>query len=183
MPSAREKAFPFFPVLLALAAAGGLAVLAVRFYRRPWETVLAVIRGGLLLSGIREETCNLDGVAMHYYCAGRRGMPIILIHGLGSSAEVWAALIAMLSKEYLVYAPDMPGFGKTPLAPEGTNISTHVLYLERFLNALGYPRATLVGNSFGGWIAARFPLEHPKPAKPPYHPNHPRLSPHALRFP
>ncbi len=80
MPSARGKAFPFFPVLLAFAAAGGLAALAVRFYRRPWETVLAVIRGGLLLAGIREEACNLDGVAMHYYCAGRRGTPIVLIH-------------------------------------------------------------------------------------------------------
>src|SRR5258708_36692286 len=162
MPSAREKAFPFFPALLAFAAAGGLAVLAVRFYRHPWETVLAVIRGGLLLAGIREETCNLDGVAMHYYCAGRRGTPIVLIHGLGSSAETWAALLPLLSREYLVYAPDMPGFGKTPLAPEGTNVSTHVLYLERFLYALGYPRAILVGNSLGGWIATRFAVEHPE---------------------
>jgi pimeloyl-ACP methyl ester carboxylesterase len=68
----------------------------------------------------------------------------------------------LLSKEYLVYAPDLPGFGRTPLAPEGTNIGTHVLYLERFLAALGYPRATLVGNSLGGWIATRFALEHPE---------------------
>ncbi len=68
----------------------------------------------------------------------------------------------LLSKEFLVYAPDLPGFGKTPLAPEGTNISTHVLYLERFLNALGYPRVTLVGNSLGGWIATHFAVEHPQ---------------------
>ena len=162
MPSAKEKAFPIFPTILAFAAAGGLAALAVRFYRRPWETVLAVIRAGLLLAGIREETCNLDGVAMHYYCAGRRGTPIVLIHGLGSSAETWAALILLLSREYLVYAPDMPGFGKTPLAPEGATIGTHVLYLQRFLDALGYPRVTLVGNSMGGWIATRFALAHPE---------------------
>src|SRR5260370_17999794 len=114
MPSAREKAFPFFPALLVLAAAGGLAVLAVRFYRRPWETVLAVIRGGLLLAGIREEACNLDGVAMHYYCAGRRGTPIVLIHGLGSSADTLPPLIPLFTREYLVYAPDMPGFGRSP---------------------------------------------------------------------
>ncbi|HKF35390.1 MAG TPA: alpha/beta fold hydrolase, partial [Ktedonobacteraceae bacterium] len=102
------------------------------------------------------------GVAMRYYCAGRRGTPVVLIHGLGSSAETWTALIPPLSREYLVYAPDMPGFGKTPLAPEGTTIGTHVLYLERFLDALGYPRVTLVGNSLGGWIATRFALEHPE---------------------
>ena len=163
MPSVpKAKSFPIVPTLMTIGAVAGLVALAVRIYRRPRETMNDVIRAGMLLIGIREETCNLGGVAMHYYCAGRGGTPIILIHGLGSSAEVWAALIPQLSKEYLVYAPDMPGFGKTPLAPEGTNISTHVLYLERFLNALGYPRATLVGNSFGGWIAARFAVEHPE---------------------
>src|SRR5258708_10905966 len=118
---------------MGLGGGGCLAVRAVRFYRRPWETVLAVIRGGLLLAGIREEACNLDGVAMHYYCAGRRGTPIVLIHGLGSSAETWAALIPLLSREYLVYAPDMPGFGKKPLAPEGATIGTPALSLQRIL--------------------------------------------------
>jgi pimeloyl-ACP methyl ester carboxylesterase len=68
----------------------------------------------------------------------------------------------LLGREYLVYAPDMPGFGKTPLAPQGANIATHVLYLERFLDALGYPRVTLVGNSLGGWIAARYAIAHPE---------------------
>src|SRR5437763_14672466 len=123
--------------------------------------MIDTIRAGMVLIGIREETANLGGVPMHYYCAGRRGTPVILIHGLGNSAEVWAGLMPLLSKEYLVYAPDMPGFGKTPLAPEGTNVATHVLYLERFLNALGYPQVTLVGNSLGGWIATRFAVEHP----------------------
>ncbi len=158
----RAKSFHIIPTLLAIGAVGGLTVLAVRIYHRPRETLIDVVRAGMLLAGIREETCNLGGVAMHYYCAGRRGTPVVLIHGLGSSAETWAALIPLLSKEFLVYAPDMPGFGKTPLAPEGTNIGAHVLYLERFLDALGYPRITLVGNSLGGWIATRFAVEHPE---------------------
>src|SRR5947207_9559721 len=162
MTSAKEKKFPLVPAFLTVAAIGGLAALALRIYLRPWETMIDTIRAGMLLIGIREETANLGGVPMHYYCAGRRGTPVILIHGLGNSAEVWASLMPLLSKEYLVYAPDMPGFGKTPLAPEGTNVATHVLYLERFLNALGYPRVTLVGNSLGGWIATRFAVEHPE---------------------
>src|SRR5713226_386557 len=163
MPSTtKPKSFSIIPTLLTISSVGCLTALAVRIYRRPRETMIDVVRAGMLFAGIREETCNLAGVAMHYYCAGRRGTPVVLIHGLGSSAETWAALIPMLSKEFLVYAPDLPGFGKTPLAPEGTNISTHVLYLERFLDALGYPRVTLVGNSLGGWIATRFAVEHPE---------------------
>ena len=163
MPSTiKPKSFPVLPTLLTVGAVGGLTALAIRIYRRPQETLIDVVRSCMLLAGIREETCNLDGVAMHYYCAGRRGTPIVLIHGLGSSAETWAAVVPMLSKEFLVYALDLPGFGRTPLAPEGTNISTHVLYLKRFLDALGYPHVTLVGNSLGGWIATRFTVEHPE---------------------
>src|SRR5947199_6082888 len=150
------------PGMMALVAAGGVAALALQLYRRPLETTNALLRLGMRLAGAREETCDINGLPLHYYCAGRRGTPIILIHGLGNSAEVWAGLMPLLSKEYLVYAPDMPGFGKTPLAPEGTNVATHVLYLERFLNALGYPQVTLVGNSLGGWIATRFAVEHPE---------------------
>jgi pimeloyl-ACP methyl ester carboxylesterase len=158
----KGKSFRIVSTLLAIGVVCGLTALAVRIYRRPRETIIDLVRAGMLLAGVREETCNLGGVVMHYYCAGRRGRPIVLIHGLGSSAETWAALIALLSKEFLVYAPDMPGFGKTPLAPEGTNIRTHVLYLERFLDALGYPRVTLAGNSLGGWIATRFAVGHPE---------------------
>ena len=162
MPSTTHpKPCPGIPTLLTLGAVGGLTALGMRIYRHPQETMVDLVRAGMLLVGIREESCNLDGVAMHYYCAGRRGTPIVLIHGLGSSAETWAALMPLLSKECLVYAPDLPGFGRTPLAPEGTNIRTHVLYLERFLDMLGYPRVTLVGNSLGGWIATRFAVEHP----------------------
>ena len=158
----KAKSVPVIPIVLTICAVCGLAVLAERIYHRPRETIVDLVRAGMLVAGMREETCNLAGVSMHYYCAGRRGTPLVLIHGLGSSAETWAALMLLLSKEYLVYAPDLPGFGRTPLAPEGTNIKTHVLYLKRFLDVLGYPRVTLVGNSLGGWIATRFAVEYPE---------------------
>jgi pimeloyl-ACP methyl ester carboxylesterase len=147
-----------------LAAAGGLTALTalgVQAYRRPLETVAALSRSAMLLAGAREGTCDAAGLPIHYYCAGRRGTPLVFVHGLGGSAENWLFLLPLLSKEYLVYALDLPGFGKTPLAPEGTNIQTHALYLQRFLDALGYPRVTLVGNSLGGWISTRFAIDHP----------------------
>src|SRR5947209_11850249 len=159
--SSRNRLGPL-PAITALVAAGGVAVLALQLYRRPLETTNALLRLGMRLAGAREETCDINGLALHYFCAGRRGTPIILIHGLGNSAEVWASLFPLLSKEYLVYALDLPGFGKTPLAPEGVSIRTHVLYLQRFLDALDYPRVTLVGNSLGGWIATHFAAQYPE---------------------
>ncbi len=157
-----KKSFQFLSTLGMLAAAGGIATLVAQVYRRPWATMISVLRAGMLLTGAREEICDIDGFPLHYYRAGQRGTPIILIHGLGGSAEGWVALLPLLSQKYTVYALDLPGFGKTPLAPEGMDIYTHVLYMERFINALGYPRVTLVGNSLGGWIATLFAVKHPE---------------------
>ncbi len=153
--------------LLSLAAVGLViaTALGVRIYRRPRETMMSLLRLGMLLMGAREETCDIAGTPIHYYCAGRRGEPLVCIHGLGGSAENWRKLFPLLSQEYLVYALDLPGFGRTPLASEGVDIEAHVLYLERFLDALGYPQVTLVGNSLGGWIATRFAVEHPERVK------------------
>ena len=156
MPLLPKKSNSLLPTLASLAVTGAATALAVQVYRRPVETAISVARAGLLLAGVREETCDVGNFPMHFYCAGRRGTPIVLIHGIGNSAEVWSSLILRLSKEYLVYAPDMPGFGKTPVAAEGCNIATHVLYLRRFLDALGYPQVTLVGNSLGGWTCYSF---------------------------
>src|SRR5207245_1725134 len=162
LSSSSKNSLPLLPGLTALVVTSGLAVLAVQVYRRPRETVNSMVRASMWLSGVREETCDVNGLPVHYYCAGRGGIPIILFHGLGGSAEVWAALMLQLSKQFLVYAPDMPGHGKTPLASEGTSIQANVSYLKRFLEVLGYPRVTLVGNSLGGWIATRFAVDYPE---------------------
>lgn len=151
-----------FSLVSTATIAGGAVALALRFYRHPLETVNAFSRMGMRVTGAREGVFDLDGVAMHYYCMGRGGTPIILIHGLGNTAEVWASLFPLLRNDFLVYAPDLPGFGLTPLAKEGVLIRTHVLYLERFLDALGYPRVILLGNSLGGWIATQFAAIHPE---------------------
>lgn len=158
----RSKSNALWQALVALVAVSGLATLVTQFYRRPEQMIINLARLGLLLRGVREETCDVNGFPIHYYCAGRRGTPLILVHGLGASAENWAPLLPYLSKEYLVYALDLPGFGKTPVAPEGFNIGTHVLYLKRFIDYLGYPQVTLVGNSLGGWISARFAVDYPE---------------------
>ncbi len=155
-----ENSFP--TKLGALAAVGGLTALTVQAYRYPLKATAALSRAAMLLAGAREGTCDAAGFPIHYYYAGRRGTPLVFIHGLGGSAENWLFLLSLLSREYLVYALDLPGFGRTPLAPEGTNIGTHTLYVQRFLDALGYPRATLVGNSLGGWIATRFTVDNPE---------------------
>ncbi len=89
MPSTKNC----FPVLLTLVAAGGIAALAAHVYRRPWETGTSVLRARMLLAGAHEGTYDVGGSPLHYYRAGQHGTPIILIHGLGGSAEAWGFLL------------------------------------------------------------------------------------------
>ena len=153
----------FSPARLALlAAAGGLGLVTMQMYRRPLETIADVSRTAMLLTGAHEGTCDANGLPIHYYHAGNNGTPLVFVHGLGGSAENWLFLFPRLSKHYQLYALDLPGFGRTPLAPEGTNIRTHALYLQRFLDAMGLSQVTLVGNSLGGWIATRVALDAPE---------------------
>ena len=156
-----KKVLSTLATLAALGSVAGITLLASRFYRNPTETLVDIAHAGMRSIGVREDTCEVNGVPMHYYYAGRRGTPIILIHGIGNSAEIWSLLLPLLSRDFLVYAPDMPGFGKTPLAPEGVTIRTHVQYLKQFIDALGYPQVALVGNSLGGWIAAQYAITYP----------------------
>ncbi len=163
MPSTKH----FFPFLLTLVAAGGIAALAAQVYRRPWETGTSVLRAGMLLTGAHEGTYDVGGSPIHYYRAGQRGTPIILIHGLGGSAEAWGFLLPRLHKKYTVYALDLPGFGRSPLAPEGTDVRTHVLveHPERvnrmyLLNSAGLRREGAQSPSTPDRAAARRLIKH-----------------------
>lgn len=86
--------FPFQELVYATrwyyrtSGTGGMAFLALQIYRRPMEMIYAVLRLAMLLAGACEETCDLEGLSMHYYRIGRSGPLLILIHGLGSSAEI-----------------------------------------------------------------------------------------------
>src|SRR5438270_12883404 len=133
------KAFRFFSTFGTLLVAGGAAALAAQIYRRPRETMVSVARAGMLLAGAREGTCDVGDFPIHYYCAGRSGEPIILIHGLGGTVEGWVSLLPRFSKKDTVYALDLPGFGSMLLAPEIMDICTNVLYVARFTDALCYP--------------------------------------------
>ena len=57
-----------------------------------------------------------NGVRIHYLTAGQ-GDPVILMHGYTESSHMWLPLIAQLSKDHLVIAPDLRGFGKSGLPP------------------------------------------------------------------
>src|SRR5215213_7401489 len=95
------------------------------------------------------------GQKIHYVEAGS-GPTVILLHGLGGSTQVWQFNVAALAEKYHVIVPDQIGFGKSEKQLFNYRILTYVDFLDLFCKQLKIERATLVGNSMGGWIAAMF---------------------------
>ena len=108
-----------------------------------------------------EKAVELYGQSIHYYDAGQ-GPNLIFVHGLGGQAANWAANIGPLSQKQHVYALDQIGFGHSDKPLIDYKIATFVDFLYASMQTLGIPKATLVGNSLGGWIVVDFTALHPE---------------------
>jgi len=100
------------------------------------------------------------GQKINYVEAGS-GPTVILLHGLGGSTVAWQFNIAPLAEKYHVIVPDQIGFGKSDKPLVNYRIRTYVDFLDQFCKQLKIERASLVGNSMGGWIAAAFTAAFP----------------------
>lgn len=104
---------------------------------------------------------EIYGQKIHYIEAGS-GPIVILLHGLGGDATNWAPTIPWLAAKYHVYAPDQIGFGQSDKPVMNYRVATLVEFLDQFYKKLGIEKATIVGNSLGGWTAASFAISHPE---------------------
>ncbi|MFF4833128.1 alpha/beta fold hydrolase [Streptomyces sp. NPDC001315] len=119
---------------------------------------------------VTKETASRDialpsGLRMRYYEAGEAGaVPVVLLHGSGPGATGWSNfagnISAIADAGFHVIAPDMPGWGDSDA--QATTDMDHDKTLVEFLDALGLPKAALVGNSMGGHTAVRFATLHPE---------------------
>ncbi|HEV7374996.1 MAG TPA: alpha/beta fold hydrolase [Pyrinomonadaceae bacterium] len=108
-----------------------------------------------------EGTATIYGVRIHYVEAGS-GPVVVLLHGLGGNTTNWAFNIAPLAQKYRVVVLDQIGFGQSDKPLINYRIATYVDFLDAFLKELKIERASFVGNSMGGWVAAAYALAHPE---------------------
>ncbi|HEY0493257.1 MAG TPA: alpha/beta fold hydrolase [Candidatus Dormibacteraeota bacterium] len=104
---------------------------------------------------------TLDGVRIHYLCGGQ-GSPLVLIHGLGSSAGVeFYYNLEELAAHHQVLAVDLPGFGQSDKPPLEYTIDLFTRVLRDFLASLDIHKASVMGVSMGGRVALGLALEAP----------------------
>ncbi|HSK33898.1 MAG TPA: alpha/beta fold hydrolase, partial [Propionicimonas sp.] len=91
---------------------------------------------------------------------GGEGPPVVLLHGPGEFAALWARVIPDLVKTRRVVAPDLPGHGASGM-PRGRLDRERVLaWLGELIEETCSAPPVLVGHLMGGAIAARFASDH-----------------------
>jgi pimeloyl-ACP methyl ester carboxylesterase len=97
-----------------------------------------------------------------YYVEAGTGPTLILIHGLAGSSQHWQSVIAPLARRHHVIALDQIGFGHSDKPLIDYRAETFVDFLDEFMRVQHLAKATMVGNSLGGWVAALMAIEHPE---------------------
>lgn len=92
---------------------------------------------------------------------GGDGPPLLFLHAFGAGG-MWSAAHARIAEHYEVFAPDHPGMGRSEPLAEVDDIHDLVYHYLALLDRLGLDRVVLVGESFGGWIAAELAVHSPE---------------------
>jgi pimeloyl-ACP methyl ester carboxylesterase len=88
-------------------------------------------------------------------------VPVVLLHGLGSSSRDWTFQLPVLEARYRVLAIDLPGHGRT--APSRRPFSVHGMAedVERRLENEALPAAHVIGVSLGACVGLALALRAP----------------------
>jgi len=89
------------------------------------------------------------------------GPPLLLVHGLMVTGEMFEPVIAHLAARHRVIVPDLRGHGKSRGLPPPYTAAQLAADLAQLLDHLGVGTAAVLGYSQGGAIAQQLALDHP----------------------
>ena len=111
---------------------------------------------------VRSGFLDVGALRVHHMLGGH-GTPVVFIHGLGSSGYMeWRRNLEPAAERHRVYAPDLPGYGRTDKPRVRYTIPYFARFVRRYMDFLGLRRAAVIGASLGGRIALEMALEQPR---------------------
>jgi pimeloyl-ACP methyl ester carboxylesterase len=102
--------------------------------------------------GNAAERMTVNGIELEVLHRGK-GAPLVLLHGFDSVSPT-AQFLDLLSQHFTVIAPSSPGFGNSKRPPDFDTMYDLIHLHLALLEQLPYEKVTLMGLSFGGWLAA-----------------------------
>jgi 2-hydroxy-6-oxonona-2,4-dienedioate hydrolase len=109
---------------------------------------------------------NVGGLRLHARVAdnslSQNLPPVILVHGLGVSSRYMIPLAERLASHWRVYAPDLPGFGRSDKPRRPLNIHELADALAGWMGENKLESATLLANSIGCQIVVELAISRPQ---------------------
>jgi pimeloyl-ACP methyl ester carboxylesterase len=98
---------------------------------------------------------------LHYDSSGSNaGIPVLFVHAYPMNGRMWSAQLDALGDAAWCIAPDLPGFGRSPLERGEPSMNAYADALDRLVSALALPPFVLCGLSMGGYIAFAYHRKH-----------------------
>jgi pimeloyl-ACP methyl ester carboxylesterase len=94
---------------------------------------------------------NIDGLNIEYTVEGE-GYPVLLLHGWGSSYDVYNGIINTLKNRYKVVALNFPGCGKSDTMENPWNLDDYCNLVLKFMDKLEIKNPIMFGHSHGGRV-------------------------------
>src|ERR1700694_4038997 len=102
-----------------------------------------------------------NGLRLHYLEWSGGAPAVVCLPGITANAHAFAGLAEELSPPVRVVAMDLRGRGESDKPPTGYTMEAHVADAAGLLDALGIPRAIIVGWSLGAKVALALAAAHP----------------------
>jgi pimeloyl-ACP methyl ester carboxylesterase len=103
---------------------------------------------------------EVDGLRVHVELAGS-GPSLLLLHGWGSSAQAFSAVVPALARHFRVCALDFPGFGLSQMPPSVWGVDDFAASVVTLLRRLAVERTHLLGHSHGGRVGIALAQRYP----------------------
>ena len=109
----------------------------------------------------RVEHVTVHGYRRAFLRAGS-GPALLLVHGIGDSADTWRDLVPVLARDHTVIAPDLLGHGRSDKPRADYSVAAYANAMRDLVGVLGIERVTVVGHSLGGGVAMQFAYQYPE---------------------
>jgi pimeloyl-ACP methyl ester carboxylesterase len=96
-----------------------------------------------------------------YFTDRGSGPPLLLVHGLMVSGEMFEPVVDQFATRHRVIVPDLRGHGRSRALPPPYTVRQLAGDLSRLLDELGVESTAVLGYSQGGAVAQQLALDHP----------------------